>query len=177
METEINKKIFNWYWFYGWKLMKTEPDKQIEVEDILNLYNSIQEEKKLRLSKKKHLPEILVPNITKKEWCNGAFTICFVYSNKGNFVLKGWYGDIKEYLRDLNLKGYKYFYYQSFYQYGIERGGWQFYKKDVIICEPTLDKSLKVFEPYHFIVKNTITKKKFKFKRLPKKWIPEFDEL
>jgi hypothetical protein len=175
MSKKITKKIANWYYLHGYKFMDKKSDG-VTLDDVVALYEDIEKKKQERISNKKHWPEIYVPNVTEKCWSLGAYTLCFVYSNKGNFVLKGWIGDIDKYFKYLKNKGYKFFYYKSMYHYGIERGYWSFHNDDVYIHEPTL-KNSKTFEKYHFVVKNSLTKKKFKFKRLPNKWIPEFDQL
>ena len=42
-------------------------------------------------------------------WSGGAFTIAFVYSNKGNFIVKGYHKEVKDHLLGLISKGYRFF--------------------------------------------------------------------
>ena len=169
---------------YGYKIKDLYIDNnnsKIELEDIINMYHKFFQEKKDRISKKHHWPEILAPNVTKKSWYKGGpFSICFVYSNKGNFVVKGWMGDIESYLKGLINKGYKFFYKLSMYHYGIERSGWFFYKENIHIRKPSLkvkNKKNKFNQPYHFTVYSLDNDLYYKFKRLPNRWIPEFDKI
>ena len=46
---------------------------------------------------------------SKKGWSGGAYTLAYVYSNKGNFLVKGYIREVEEYLKTLKQKGYKYF--------------------------------------------------------------------
>jgi len=47
------------------------------------------------------------PKVTKPCWSEGAYTISFIYSNKGNFIVKGWLGDVEALLDSYLTKGYK----------------------------------------------------------------------
>lgn len=49
------------------------------------------------------------PASGKKSWAGGAFTIAFVYSNKGNFIVKGFLNEVEAHLASLKNRGYKYF--------------------------------------------------------------------
>ena len=89
----------------------------------------------------------------------------------------------KDYLK----KNYThYFYNMSFWYKGFSRNVWNFWKKDIGIFEPSIrerkkGKKTKV-RPYSCSYENKfsdeeIKEKTFYFKRLPKRWIPEFDRL
>jgi len=130
-------------------------------------------------SPKKIYPIIDVPATGKSDWGEGAFTLCFVYSKHyGNFILRGYRGEVDEYLK----KNYThYFYYVSMWHHGQSRGHWKFWKNNVTIFEP--NKTYKSFK--YNIVKykhpNSFFEMKreieIKLKRLPKRWIPEFNQL
>ncbi len=121
---------------------------------------------------KHKLPELIVPNVTPKSWNNGAFTIAFLVSTTGNMVLKGYFGDIEEYLKTINGK---YFCKCLLYPSSIWR------ERSFYICS----NGLKIAKPsykgrgrYYYtyrIYKNF--NDAILLKRLPNHWIPEFDTL
>lgn len=119
---------------------------------------------------------IEVPKVTKPSWSDGAFTIAFVYSNKGNFILKGYSGDVRHY-----LKNYKYFANFTFYSYKGMRSYWSCSNDGVYIREPNLRSQPEDGWGYkhHFqVIKydRNSNKKEFKLKRLPNKYIAEIFE-
>ena len=123
------------------------------------------------------MKEVIVPKISKPCWENGAFTIAFVYSNQGNFVLKGYNGDIHEYLK--NIPNIKYFARFNFYpNLSGSRGYWETNIDKVYISSPNLNPKKKSFisYPYHFRIRNVHTGKEFKLKRMPNRYIPEIFE-
>jgi hypothetical protein len=130
---------------------------------------------------KTEYPVIKVPANGKTEWHEGARTMCFVYSkHHGNFILEGYIGEVQEYLK----KNYtKYFCYFSLWSGGISRGFWRFWKdRDVSIIEPSKFRKqwkYKIIsrEPRYSYRQDLKTKYEIHLKRLPKKWIPEFDKL
>lgn len=142
-------------------------------------------EKKQKALLNKKYPVIEVPATGKSTWMGGAYVLCFVYSKyKGNFVLKGYSKEVGEYLK----KNYThYFYYMSYWHQGFSRGHWDFWKETVGIFEPDRKGRRKekkyMVRPYggswveDAPDKDEIKKKTLKFKRLPKRWIPEFDKL
>lgn len=120
----------------------------------------------------------------KPKWDGGAWTIAFVYSNQGNFIVKGYYRELSEYLEKRKKKGLKYFInftlYSTYRGKSVYRNIWRFYKKDVSILEPYYFKKYgpkvnkwKVIKYKNF--SERIYEKEFK--RLPKRWIKEFDKL
>lgn len=119
----------------------------------------------------KKLPEIIAPKVSYPCWMNGAFCITFVYSNKGNFVVKGYSGDIIAYLNDFVFKGGKYFANRVAYPYPEQRNYWFHYKNDIYIREPDVRDKQFHFKVFRF----GPNKFELKFKRLPNKWIKEFD--
>lgn len=90
----------------------------------------------------------------------------FVYSkNKGNFMIKGSYYDILEYLKQ----------YHTHYIYNLVlftdsdcsiSGGWYFWKADVTI--------IRIGNKY--VMKSKTSNISHIMKRMPNKWIPEFDK-
>jgi len=130
---------------------------------------------------KTEYPVIQVPANGHRDWSEGARTMCFVYSkHHGNFILEGYLGEVQEYLK----KNYtKYFCYFSMWSGGISRGYWRFWKdRDVSIISPSKhrkDWKYKIVsrEPRYSYRQELKTKYEISLKRLPKRWIPEFDKL
>jgi len=125
-------------------------------------------------------PVIKVPASGKPVWYGGARVMCFVYSkNDGNFILEGFSNEVEKYLKE-NYKHY--FYYLSMWSHGQSRGYWRFWKdNDVSIFTPS--KSRKDWK--YLIVKYGKQSDyharqhevEISLKRLPKRWIPEFNKL
>lgn len=143
------------------------------------------EKKKLRAVHNKKYPVIDVPATGNPEWAGGAYCLCFVYSKyHGNFVLKGYYKEVQEYLK----KNYThYFCNKSLWYHGGNRDIWEFWKEGVGIFEPHRNsKSYKGDAKWKFQVReynhdftdeehSSKEKKSHWFKRMPHRWIPEFD--
>lgn len=133
--------------------------------------------KKLRALDNKKYPVIDVPSEGKSGWSGGAYTLCFVYSKySGNFVLRGYYKEVKEYLKK-NFTHY--FCNYTLWHRGFNRSIWDFWKERVIIHHPSIrdrKKGQKIqVRPY--TSEKDWKNKDYRFRRLPKRWIPEFDEL
>jgi len=131
-------------------------------------------------STKKQYPIIDVKPNGIPDWYTGAFTLCFVYSkNAGNFILRGFRGEVEKYLQ----KNYHhYFCYWSMWHNGQARGHWDFWKDHVGFFEPSKARKDWKYQvrPYttfgeHGTTPEQIKAMTFSFKRLPKRWIPEFD--
>jgi hypothetical protein len=165
------------------------PDEKKSITDVES-YEYYREqavkhfEKKQRALLNKKYPVVVVPASGKREWIGGGYCLCFVYSKyNGNFVLKGYYREVKEYLK----KNYThYFYNMSLWHQGFNRDIWYFWKENIgIFNSSKRDKRKKIeVRPYSYLHGNEnnmspeeINDKTFKFKRLPKHWIPEFDTL
>jgi len=136
-------------------------------------------EKKQRALLNKKYPVIEVPADGEHGRMGGAYCLCFVYSKySGNFVLKGYHREVVAYLK----KNYThYFYNMSLWYQGFHRDIWDFWKKDVTIFTTSIrerkkGKKIEV-RPYwkHGIDEEELEKQILRFKRLPKRWIPEFD--
>ena len=133
------------------------------------------------MNMKKEYPVIKVPSNGHPDWMEGARTMCFVYSkHHGNFILEGYLGEVGEYLKNNYTK---YFCYFSMWSGGISRGYWRFWKdRDVSIISPSKhrkDWKYKIVsrEPRNSYRQELKTKYEISLKRLPKRWIPEFDKL
>ena len=149
-------------------------------DEILILQERMGEILSKSTRKKYDFPVIDVPADGNPDWWEGAYTMCFVYSkHKGNFILRGWRREVMDYLK----KNYThYFCYVSMWHNGISRGHWKFWKESVTIYEP--HKSMRQKEWKHRVIKYSGSGmfscdkvKELHFKRLPKRWIKEFDEL
>jgi len=167
------------------KEITSKPTYDYYRKEATNIY-----EKKIRKAIKaqnnKKYPIIDVPASGKSGWMGGAYTLCFVYSKyNGNFVLRGYMREVEEYLK----KNYThYFYNLSLWYNGDNRDIWGFWKKDIHISQPDgyFSKHTKPQNKYwvgRFTSCNLSEaenenreEERLKFKRLPKKWIPEFDK-
>jgi len=134
----------------------------------------------IKLGKGK-LPIYQVPSNGHPDWMKGARTMCFVYSKHcGNFILEGFRGEVETYLKSHYTK---YFCYFSMWYNGRSRGYWKFWKdRDVTILTPSKhrkDWKYKIVsrEPRYSYCQELKTKAEIHLKRLPKRWIPEFDKL
>ena len=130
----------------------------------------------------KKLPEIEIPASGKPKWSGGAWTITFVYSNRGNFVLKGFYKETQDWLEKEKSKGLKYFCNHALYggtnwisDKTQSRNIWSTYNRCIRIYEPSKsDKKWRVVI-YDGPSWNADRVKEMTFKRLPNKWISEFE--
>lgn len=126
----------------------------------------------------KELKVINVPSIGKCGWGGGAYTIAFVYSKyNGNFIAKGYYSEVKKYIEER----YTHFFVNyTFWSKSLIGKGfmsyWKFWKYPYYICK--LDGSSPI-DPKNkkWALKNSKTKTYIYFKRLPKRWIKDFDNL
>lgn len=133
-----------------------------------------------KLNEKKY-PVIQVPPSGKPVWLGGARAMLFVYSrDNGNFILEGYSNEVNEYLK----KNYThYFYRYTYWCKGISRGGWKFWKDTVGIIEPSKrQKTWKYTIRLCTGGRNNVPVAKsdrsdIYLKRLPKRWIPEFNKL
>ena len=133
------------------------------------------------LTLKGKLPVVRVPSTGKPDWYEGARTMCFVYSKHcGNFILEGYRGEVERYLK---ANYTKYFCYFSMWSNGRPRGTWQFWKdRGVTIFTPSKhrkDWKYKIvsYEPRYSYSQSEKKRFEIHLKRMPKRWIPEFDKL
>lgn len=152
------------------------PDYQQYRDEALKVYEHRQLKKEKAVFNKKY-PIIDVPANGKPDWYKGAYTLAFMYTKyKGNFIVRGYLDEVEEYIK----KNYThYFYFKSMWHQGESRGYWEFWKKDVGISEPSKSRKTFKFKVYKSGREDGEFKifKEFQFKRLPKRWIPEFDTL
>jgi hypothetical protein len=160
------------------------PDYQEYRDAATKLYEERLRKKEKAINNKKY-PIIDVPASGKSSWYGGAFTLCFVYSKyNGNFVLRGYSKEVEEYLK----KNYThYFYNMSLWYHGENRDIWHFWKDGVGIHTPhRKSRIFKGKDRWKFQVrpytnwfdeeaKKVADEKTLWFKRMPKRWIPEFD--
>jgi hypothetical protein len=138
-------------------------------------------EKRQRAILNKKYPTIDIPSDGKRGMSGGAYCLCFVYSKyKGNFVLKGYMREVEEYLK----KNYTYYFCNySLWHLGQNRDIWHFWKKDIAIFDVSIKDRKKgkksEIRPWSDSEPDEEIReaKTFKFRRLPKRWIPEFDKL
>lgn len=146
-------------------------------------------------SKKKLWNTVIeVPNSGKTDWYGGAYTFAFVYSNQGNFLVKGYRIEVQEYLKKRVNKGLKYFVNFNLLNsdkdgFGIrnDRSFWNHYHEDYTILEPEMNIQYTDggFNPKYngwskwrfYRYKNKVGQSGTikEFKRLPKKWLDLFD--
>jgi hypothetical protein len=135
--------------------------------------------------KKGRYPIIDVPANGKPRWMYGAYTLCFVYSkHNGNFILRGYRGEVMEYLK----KNYThYFYYVSMWSNGRSRGHWEFWKEHIGIFGPYRNSrtfkgkskwkfEVRPYSSYKHVEDGYKDVESLWFKRMPHRWIPEFDK-
>ena len=119
----------------------------------------------------------------KKGWYGGAYTLAYVYSNKGNFLVKGYLREVEKYLESLKEKGYKYFvnlslrHTESYEIKTNHRDIWKFYNDDdYSIWQPSRKTNKKKWSKW-CLYSHENSKAIMEFKRMPNRWIPEFDNL
>jgi hypothetical protein len=162
------------------------PDEKKQITDV-DSYTYYREQaekvyiKKQRALLNKKYPVIEVPSDGKSGMSGGAYCLCFVYSKyNGNFVIKGYMREVEEYLK----KNYThYFCNYSLWHMGQNRDIWHFWKKDIAIFDVSIKERRKgkktEVRPYMDSEpdEEVLKAKTFKFRRLPKRWIPIFDNL
>lgn len=131
---------------------------------------------------KKQLEVIEVPASGKPNWYQGAYCLVFVYSKyKGNFMLKGYRFEVQEYLKENYTH---YFVNYTLWSNEGFRSIWSFWKDGYYISQPdrkrTKPDSMYLNKPkykwslHNFSKENRVD---LKFRRFPKIWIKEFDNL
>lgn len=140
-------------------------------------------DKKLKSALNKKYPVIEVDADGKSGMAGGAYCLCFVYSKyNGNFVVKGYMREVEEYLKKNHTH---YFCNYSLWNMGANRDIWKFWKSDVGVFEPSrykkgISKDSLKFQVRHYSKWDKEFDNKLvygiSFKRMPKRWIPEFDK-
>lgn len=134
---------------------------------------------------KKTYPIINIPADGQSRWIDGSYCMIFVYSKyKDNFIVKGYLREVQEYLKKNHTH---YFAYLSMWNNGESRGHWFFWKDDVSIYSPKKPSKYDYFparKKYQVVKYNghryssdSEREIELEFKRLPKRWIPEFNQL
>lgn len=116
------------------------------------------------------------------------YTFAYVYAEETAFLVKGYLGEVKAFLKGMQIKALV---NVRYYNKGEYRGYWRLYHNGetiprVYIDEPTLEYARRHYpgkENTKWIRKYTIWAfsrtnddvEPLILKRLPKKWIPEFD--
>ncbi len=165
----------------------TEVPEYQEYRDMAEKVYAERLIKREKAALNKKYPVIDVPASGKSSWMGGAFTLCFVYSKyNGNFVLRGFSREVEEYLK----KNYThYFYNMSLWHQGANRDIWHFWKDNIGIHTP--HRKSRIFKGndrwkfqvipyvnwYDEEAEKIANEKILWFKRMPKRWIPEFDLL
>lgn len=169
------------------KLVESEP-----FQNYIELATKEYDKRAKALANNKMYPVIEIKADGQRGMAGGAYTLCFVYSKfKGNFVIKGYVREVEEYLK----KNYThYFYNLSLWNLGTHRDIWHFWKKSANIYEPkkykkgvkkedlmfrvrpTTDWSWDVSEEEYKRQHKEADEKELRFKRMPKRWIPEFEK-
>jgi len=124
--------------------------------------------------KKKTLPVIEVPASGVSNWSGGAYTLSFVYSNKGNFLVKGYLREVEDYIKK-NFPRYfvnHTLWKKDFLGRSIHRSIWKFWKDGVYVTKPDRRSRSKKWKFTYF----SPNQPKLEFKRLPKSWIPELNK-
>ena len=126
----------------------------------------------------------------KPGWPEGAYTLCFVKSrDHGNFIVKGYMKEVREYLKQNYTHWFANFVLYPQWRFSKGRNIWYFWKDSISLYHLS-HKYHRLFYSFRFsnskksgyYVKasyNHIGPKvpTMYFKRLPNKWIPEFDKL
>ena len=128
-----------------------------------------------------------IPATGKKGWSNGAYTIAFVYSNKGNFILKGYYGEVSEHLQKLKDRGYKFIVNKTLWSTDAWtdkkqfRNIWAASSNSTYVYEPDYSRRDKKSRTYKWKIQRTPSdggkRISVTFKRFPKRWVPELDKV
>jgi hypothetical protein len=163
-----------------------EEKKSITDDESYEYYRQEAEkiyEKKQRAVLNKKYPIIDIPADGRAKWYGGAYCLCFVYSkHNGNFVLRGYIREVEEYLK----KNYThYFCNKSLWYAGQNRDIWSFWKSNVGISLPSIrerkkGKKVQVWAYRSWFDEDSTKEEReemtFKFRRMPKRWISEFDK-
>lgn len=118
---------------------------------------------------------IEVPASGQSDWGNGAYTHGFFYTPDGNFLLKGYYGEVKSYAK---TKFDRYFVRLVLYSRFGSRTITTFSDNcRLSYSAPCLRRSdyRTKFEVYPYDYHRNDNAIRLSFKRFPTKWIPEFD--
>ena len=125
----------------------------------------------------------VIANSGNPMWSGGAYTMAFVYSNKGNFLVKGYYKEVKEYLESEIKKGLKFVVNYTLWSrrpYTDEkhhRDIWNTSNRRTFLFEPDYKSRGNYKRRYKWRLDNSEKDTELILKRFPKRWIPEFDKV
>lgn len=104
----------------------------------------------------------------KKGWHRGAWCLTWVYSSKGNFLIKGYIQETEDYIKNKNLKCWAIF---DLYYKGHKRTIIKTYNCDFEICSPYGSKRKKSIDWKYSIYKRGSFKEAINIKRLPSRFV------
>ena len=132
----------------------------------------------------KEWPVIKLEANGKPEWSGGAYTLTFVYSNRGNFLIKGYLRETESYLNKEVENGLKYFCNHRLFGGRTLRGNtasrsiWRHYHKNIFLFakNPGWAKRDKRYNKWRFSYSEEGKDyKELTFKRLPNRWVEDLD--
>jgi len=132
----------------------------------------------IRKDKQFLIPIKVLPD-GKNGMCGGGFTMAFVYAPRGNFLIKGYYREVKKYIDETFKQGfvnYTLWYVCDYTNKKTHRSIWSFIGDKLSIHEPYRPKrgsKTHKWGIYPYSKKDVV----MRLKRMPKCWIPEFSEL
>ena len=105
------------------------------------------------------------------------YAIYYVYAEHENFIVKGMSDDVSEWLNKYKKNCDKYFYRYTYWKDGISRGGWMSSKDMRISRHPYNNSDFRKRGKYYISIKfnGTWLTDHIVLRRMPNKWIPEFD--
>jgi hypothetical protein len=113
----------------------------------------------------------------KRGMYGGAWCLAFVYTPKGNFLIRGYHREVKKYVSETFKNGFvNYSLWDNEYGKKRHRDIWEFINLQLSIFEPSRSrrgKSRHKWEIYDSRKREVV----MRFKRMPKCWIPEFNNL
>jgi hypothetical protein len=130
----------------------------------------------------KELKVIEIPASGKPNWSGGAYCIAFLYTKtKGNLIVKGYYQEVEDYIKNDYTH---YFVNYTLWSNGQSRSIWSFWADGYYISAPARkkDKPSRFYDnkpSYKWRLRKFFAddKTELTFRRFPKRWIKEFDNL
>ena len=129
--------------------------------------------------RKTNLTPIEVEADGKSGMYGGAWCLAFVYSSRGNFLVKGYHREVDEYIRKTfkqALVNFSLWNSSIFNRGAAHRDIWRFLDDSFVVldaCAPSKHANRSGWT----IFDSKMNKVVMEFKRLPNKWIPEFTEM
>jgi len=142
---------------------------------------------------KTQMKEIILETMSLERKTSNAWSIYFVYAPEGNFVIKGRNDKVEGYVKE-NFP--RCIYHYTYWRDGKCRGGWMSTVKNFLILSPSHrqgvqrrekeDYNYELYNPRPRIQKYEVSvydptrrnpTQTMEFRRIPKKWLPEYDEM